>query len=319
MLEGNPDISEVLAFAQRTTWLEKIAQLAKIWRRYDLSLAAIPSDRARIFAWAAAKNAIGFTTTEEASWLKRRLLDIAVPFDNLDTHTVTMGLQLADALGIPAISRVQPPGVSPEKWGRRLGELNLKEIANYVIIHPNPKFRYKMWDSAKWVELISWLRQQDIEVLLTGGADPSEAAYVQDIATNVAEGCRSLAGQLSLAETAELLKHARLFVGPDTAVTHLAAAIGVPTIALFGPSNPVKWGPWPKDCATKTSPWPKVGSLQRNNVWLIQGPGNCVPCLLEGCDRHLNSSSRCLQEISVSQVICAAKTLLDQAGLKPQN
>jgi heptosyltransferase-3 len=310
VLEGNPDVNEVLAFPQRASWREKIAQLAKIWRRYDLALAAIPSDRARIFAWAASAKAVGFTTAEEASWLKRHLLDIAVPFDNLDTHTVTMGLRLAEALGISAIGQIQAPRVSAENWRNRLEQLGLHKITNYVVIHPNPKFRYKMWDSDKWIALISWFRQQNLDVLLTGSGDPSEAAYVQDIAAKVPEGCRCLAGQLSLAETAELLKQARLFVGPDTAVTHLAAATGIPTIALFGPSNPVKWGPWPKDWPPHESPWPFVGSKQQGNVWLIQGPGDCVPCLFEGCDRHIDSISKCLQDISVERVVEAAREAL---------
>ncbi len=315
VLEGNPDVHQVLAFPQRASLPEKLAQLGKIWRRYDLAFAAIPSDRARIFAWAAARNAVGFTTAEEASWLKRHLLKIAVPFDNLQTHTVTMGLRLVEALGLPTIGQVQTPRVPAENWHQRLEQLGLTGITNYVVIHPNPKFRYKMWDSNKWIALICWLRQQGIEVLLTGSGDPSEAAYVRDIASKVPEGCRCLTGLLSLAETAELLKGARLFVGPDTAVTHLAAATGIPTIALFGPSNPVKWGPWPKDWPASKSPWQFVGSKQQGNVRLMQGPGDCVPCLFEGCDRRLDSDSRCLQGISVEQVVEAACSLL--AGSLP--
>lgn len=310
VLEGNPDVHQVLAFPQRASLSEKLAQLGKIWRRYDLAFAAIPSDRARIFAWAAARNAVGFTTAEEASWLKRHLLKIAVPFDNLQTHTVTMGLRLVEALGLPAIGQVQPPRVAAENWRQRLEQLGLTGITNYAVIHPNPKFRYKMWERDKWVALISWLRQQGIEVLLTGSGDPTEATYVRDIASKVGEGCRCLTGLLSLAETAELLKGARLFVGPDTAVTHLAAATGIPTIALFGPSNPVKWGPWPKDWPAHESPWSFIGSGQLGNVQLIQGPGDCVPCLFEGCDRHLDSVSKCLQDIGVERVIDAAREAL---------
>lgn len=310
VLEGNPDVHQVLAFPQRASLREKLAQLGKIWCRYDLAFAAIPSDRARIFAWAAARNAVGFTTAEEASWLKRHLLKIAVPFDNLQTHTVTMGLRLVEALGLPAIGQVQTPRVAAENWRQRLEQLGLTGITNYVVIHPNPKFRYKMWDSDKWITLISWLRQLGTEVLLTGSGDPTEAAYVRHIASKVPEGCRCLTGLLSLAETAELLKGARLFVGPDTAVTHLAAATGIPTIALFGPSNPVKWGPWPKDWPAGESPWPFVGSKQQGNVRLIQGPGDCVPCLFEGCDRHLDSDSKCLQDISVERIIDAAQEAL---------
>lgn len=316
VLAGNPDIRNVLAFPQRVRWPEKIRQFRRIRRKYDLAVAAMPTDRARLFAWAAAPRAVGFTTPEEAGWLKRHLLDASVPFDNLDTHTVSMGLQLLAPLGIPAIAAVQPPRCAPAHWAMRRQELGIGE-GGYAVVHPNPKFRYKMWDSGKWVELIDWLHRQSLPVLLTGSGDPAEAAYVEAIAAAAPHACRSLAGRLTLAETAELLKNARLYVGPDTAVTHLAAACGTPTVALFGPSNPVKWGPWPAGRNQSQSPWETRGSGREGNVWLIQGEGDCVPCLLEGCNRHLDSDSRCLLGIGVGRVQAAATDLLagQAAGL----
>jgi heptosyltransferase-3 len=108
-----------------------------------------------------------------------------------------------------------------------------------------------------------------------------------------------------------LLSRAALYVGTDTAVSHMAAAVGAPTIVLFGPSNPVKWGPWPKDFpATVPSPWRTHGSQRQGNVFLVQGEADCVPCLHEGCDRHINSLSDCLQKLPVSRVIRAAEVML---------
>lgn len=312
VIEGNPDIQTALSFPQRVSLREKVAQIFRIWRRYDLAVAAIPTDRARLFAWAAAPTTIGFTTLEGAAWLKRRLLDISVPFDNLCTHTVSMGLKLVEALGIPQKQDVQLPRVMKSEWNIRCQSLSVEPYRPYAVVHPNPKFRYKMWDHHKWTSLISWLRQQGLQVYLTGSNAPDEFSYVNDIASAVPEGCVVLAGELSLAETAELLCCAKIYVGPDTAVTHLAAATGVPTIALFGPSNPVKWGPWPKNWSATSSPWQKTGSGRRGNVWLIQGPGDCVPCLLEGCERHINSDSRCLLDISINQVVAAARQLLEE-------
>ena len=95
----------------------------------------------------------------------------------------------------------------------------------------------------------------------------------------------------------------------------LAISFGVPTLALFGPSNPVKWGPWPAGCVTEPSPWQRVGTQRSGNVTLLQGEAECVPCLLEGCDRHVNSLSRCLQELRPERVIREAKALL--AGTAP--
>ena len=124
-------------------------------------------------------------------------------------------------------------------------------------------------------------------------------------------GSLNLVGQLTLGCTGYLLSRAAVYLGPDTAITHMAAALGVPTVALFGPSNPVKWGPWPKGHPADRNPWRRVGSGHVGNVFLVQGEKSCVPCLLEGCGRHIESYSDCLQELPASRVIAAARALLD--------
>src|SRR6266850_1980791 len=109
---------------------------------------------------------------------------------------------------------------------------------------------------------------------------------------------------------------AALYVGPDTVTTHLAAAVGAPTVALFGPSNPVKWGPWPKGCDADLSPYRFRGTQFVGNVALVQGAGHCVPCLQEGCARHEGSESVCLQMLAAGTVIEAAEKLLTRTGVR---
>jgi heptosyltransferase-3 len=93
-----------------------------------------------------------------------------------------------------------------------------------------------------------------------------------------------------------------LYIGPDTGITHLAAATNVPVIALYGPTNPVKWTPWPYGFEQSVNPFEKIGSQTVNNVFLLQGEKPCVPCHLEGCDRHQKSRSACLDELSSERV-----------------
>ena len=146
--------------------------------------------------------------------------------------------------------------------------------------------------------------------VLTGGPEPGEIEFTSALAAKMPAGTINLAGQLSFAETACAVAGARLFVGPDTATTHLAAALGVPTVALYGPSNPVKWGPWPRDFAGASSPWRRVGVQACGNVMLVQGAGACVPCMREGCDQHVASYSDCLRQMPLSAVIAAAERVL---------
>src|SRR6202021_1887496 len=103
-----------------------------------------------------------------------------------------------------------------------------------------------------------------------------------------------------------------LYVGPDTSVTHLAAASGCPTVALFGPTDPRLWGPWPAQGLEQ--PWAASGTIQRRgNVWLVQNPLPCLPCHQEGCDRHLRSRAQCLDELTPQQVIAAMDEALGGA------
>jgi heptosyltransferase-3 len=113
-----------------------------------------------------------------------------------------------------------------------------------------------------------------------------------------------------------LLKAAKLYVGPDTAVTHLAAAVGVKTLALYGPTNPLKWSPYPQGYARNYPPFEHKGTQHVGNILLLQGEGDCVPCHEEGCDRHKQSESRCLQELPAERVITAALSLLSETQLK---
>ena len=120
---------------------------------------------------------------------------------------------------------------------------------------------------------------------------------------------RRLDGQLDWPQLAGLLAQARVYVGPDTSVTHLAAAAGCPTVAVYGPTDPRLWGPWP--AGGLDSAWDAAGTLQRRgNVWLVQNPLPCVPCQLEGCERGLDSYSCCLDEIAAERVIAAATSAL---------
>ena len=109
-----------------------------------------------------------------------------------------------------------------------------------------------------------------------------------------------------------MLSHAAIYVGPDTAVTHAAAALGVPTVAVFGPSNPVKWGPWPAEHAPDANAWLRTGTQANRNVRLIQGAGPCVPCGNEGCERHVASSSDCLTGMPAERVIAGIRDLIGQ-------
>lgn len=308
---ANRDVRRIWTIAEHPPIGTHLALLRSLWRRYDIALSVLAGDRPSFHAWVAGRYRIGTLLPDKKSWWKRRLLNEWVPFDNLHTHTVAMNLKLLVPLDIT------PLGTPVVSWTHEdeqsLGHVlpQVRDSRPYAVLHVSPKFSYKTWTVAGWIALGRWLMQRGMTVVVTG-METAGQSYCEQVLHGLPESA-NLVGHITLPALGCLVSHAALYVGTDTAVSHMAAAVGVPSVVLFGPSNPVKWGPWPKDFPSTTeSPWNKRGSQRQGNVFLLQGAGECVPCLAEGCDRHVNSLSDCLQQLSVHRVIQAIETMLGE-------
>ena len=119
-------------------------------------------------------------------------------------------------------------------------------------------------------------------------------------------------GHLNFNELAALLREAALYIGPDTSVSHLAAATGVPVIAIFGPTNPQRWAPWPANARTQALFARSAAVQEEGNVTVLQGTQSCVPCGRAGCEDHRQSRSDCLQSITPQQVLAQVERILSQ-------
>jgi heptosyltransferase-3 len=169
-------------------------------------------------------------------------------------------------------------------------------------------FHYKRWTADGWRALATHLQARGLTVVATGGTSAEERAYLDAVWGPLPAVVRR-DGDLSWPQLAQLLSHAQLFAGPDTSVTHLAAAAGCPTVALFGPTDPRLWGPVPAEGLDPM--WEATGTVQRRkNVWLVQHPLACLPCQSEGCERHVGSFSRCLDELQPTHVLRAVDAAL---------
>lgn len=311
ILAANPDVTAVLTIARRPTLAEHARLVASIRKRYDLALSTGAGDRPTLYAVLAGRRSIGLALPGAKHAWKRALLDAWAPLDDLATHTVILNLRLAELAGVARDFTVTLAASAADRLhvAQALGDTR-----PFAVLHLSPKFAYKTWTIAGWARLGRWLATRGLRIVLTGADDTEELAAIEMLRAQLAPDTLNLAGRLSLPQVGELIGRARLYVGPDTVVTHAAAAAGTPTIALFGPTNPVKWGPWPRGCRTDPSPYALRGSQHVGNVWLVQGEAHCVPCMQEGCERHVRSLSACLQQLDPARVIAAAKTLLDAAA-----
>lgn len=302
ILAGNPDIAGVITMPERPGAGESIALMRRLWRRYDLALSTQSGDRPAFFTWAAGRRSVGFV---DALGLSARIKWLALDYPVAAAsglHRVYDVLRLAEAIGVTSVPElVAPtgairPGIVPDRA--------------YAVIHAAPMFRYKCWTADGWQVLAAGLDARGLAVVATGG--PDDRHYLDELWAGQPE-VRRVDGALAWPELAALIAGARTYIGPDTSVTHLAAAVGAPTVALYGPTDPRLYGPWPVSGGGE--PWAAAGTIQnRGNVWLVQNPPSCpwsiLPCQQEGCERRLDSHSQCLDELSVSQVLFAVDAAL---------
>jgi heptosyltransferase-3 len=297
ILTGNSDLAKVLTLPQRPHARDTLALMARLGKRYDLALSTQTGDRPTFLAVIAGRQSAGLVEDDGvAAAIKRFALSRSVVSDR-DRHRVLDILRLAELIGIPAQAEIVCPG-----GGVRSA---LAPAQPYAVIHAAPMFTYKRWTGGGWRALAAALHERGLATAVTGAA--SDRAYLDDVWRD--GKVVRLDGSLDWPGLTALIAGARVYIGPDTAITHLAAATGTPTVALYGPTDPRLWGPWPRGGLDR--PWAAAGTIQhRGNVWLVQNPLPCLPCQLEGCDRRLDSHSQCLDELSAGHVVSAVDEAL---------
>lgn len=218
-------------------------------------------------------------------------------------HWVERNCELIDATA--RLLGGQPPATAvdtrctPLRWypwsGAELEAHRLLDEAgaggSYVVIHPGAGAPVKRWPAQRWIAVGRQLVAGGLQVVLTGG--PDERELVEMIRQGIGEGAVSLAARTTLPVLAEVLRGARLVIGPDAGPLHLAVAVGTPTLHLFGPSQPEHYGPW--------------GDHFKHRVleagWRCPRCGDLSPERPEGAG--------CMLAISTEQVLAVCRDLLD--------
>jgi len=199
-------------------------------------------------------------------------------------------------VNLDALRRI---GVQPEPGERKVrfvpgAEAERKVEAllagAFVHVHPASRWRFKCWPPERNAALIDRLAADGRQVVITAAPDADEMAFVQLILDRASSKPLNLAGKLSIKELGALAGRAALFVGVDSMPMHLAAAMGTPTVALFGPSGETEWGPW--NVAHR----------------VVASAHSCRPCGLDGCGG--GKVSDCLATLPVEAVYAAAQELL---------
>lgn len=309
MLEGNSDINHVITTPNHPNFADYRQLFGQLFRRYDLVIATQTGDRPFLYSLLAAPLRVAVVPPKNATgWWKRFFVQRWTEFDD-NTHTVLQHLKLLDLINVPRCSSLVPPQIDNSQQLIEQFPF-LAGNTGYVVLHPYPQWAYKQWTIEGWIEVGLYLHKLGLKLVLSGGPAKAEIDYVGNIQRQLPDDTINLAGQVSLAQLAYIIAQAKLYIGPDTGITHLAAATGIRVIALYGPTNPVKWSPFPYGYQANVNPFDKKGDQHVNNIFLVQGKDDCVPCDLEGCDRHQQSRSRCLDNLSPDGIKRLARQLL---------
>jgi ADP-heptose:LPS heptosyltransferase len=172
---------------------------------------------------------------------------------------------------------------------RQLSRWRVDASRPLVLLCPGARGHTRRWYPDRFAALADRLIEEvGAEVLLTG--EPDESSLVEEILRGMRHRAHSAIGLTTLTQLAALMQQVRLVIVQDSGPLHLASAVDAPVLALFGPSNPRKFGP----------------SSSRQRV--IQRPLFCVPCEVAQC----RFNHECMRFIHVDEVFEAAKQLLRQ-------
>lgn len=315
-LEKDPRVSEVLYSGSKESGAKqaKGGYFGKIFRRYDLAINMNASDRGNIAVLMAGKRIrVGFHNSGnfwKSIWQKLLLThSLRLPED----FPIARFCQVvAHALDIPH-SHLTVKVYWDDADDTRVRDV-LEERGTgdaFFVVHPFARWIYKFWRfesfaavSDRIVERYGW------QPVWTSSPSAEEKRQLVETAALCRYKPVIIDGVLTLNQMTCLLGRAKLYLGLDTAITHLAASTGIPTVALFGPTFTSRWFPWYNDGPINQES-PSTGAvLRQGNIVVVRRDRDCVPCGKAGCDDSGSHPSPCMQEILEDEVISAVEVCL---------
>ena len=214
--------------------------------RFDYCVDFTRNDRSASLAFlsGARRRVASYRVREQAKTRARAYTDF-VGVRMRDMHTIDYHLALLEPLGAHNASTAPRLDLPPSAYETaETLRRNWNVTEPYVVLHPGSARQEKLWQPARWAEVIDHFSpSHGIDLVLTSGASPDEQAHVAAIKNSTQQPVIDLSGKTDLLTLAALIGQARLLVTVDSAPMHLAAATQTPQVVLFGPTNPFHWRP----------------------------------------------------------------------------
>ncbi len=289
--------------------------LRKVFRKYDLAINMNASDRGNMAVVLAGKRKrVGFHHVGDSflgNFWKRLLMTHSLEYPT-SIHTVYLCQIVAQALDIKGDkleARVYWDSRDEEQVISLLKKRGTGE--GFFVIHPFARWPYKYWSFERSVEVSDHVAEQySLQPIWSSSPLPHEVELLQKITATCRYAPITIAGELNLNQMTCLLSRASLYIGLDTAISHLAATTHIPMVVLYGPTPTERWAPWNNGGPdSKKFDLPR-GMQRTGNVIIIQKDWECVPCGEKGCPDKWNESD-CMNAIEMAEVSEAVEVLLN--------
>jgi lipopolysaccharide heptosyltransferase I len=254
--------------------------------KYDLAIDLQGLFRSALAAyWSGAPVRIGFKKAREgAPVFYNRRVDYGSA-----VHAVDRNLKVAEALGLetgPVEFNLGVNDDAAERVKALFAECGIS--GDYIVVNPGARWESKLWPAERFGAVAKQLAAcTGLPVVVTGAA--SEAAIAKAVCNASGNMAISLAGKTGLKELVAVLAGARIVITNDSGPMHIAAAAGTPVVAVFGPTDRNKTGPY--------------------GMWhaVVSAKPECAPCRRRSCDDW-----RCMTGVSVGDVLAAATEILSR-------
>jgi predicted lipopolysaccharide heptosyltransferase III len=296
VLDGFPHVDNVVTFRRDSASAR--ARVARRLRatRYDVVYNLHGGTTATFLSRATgARHRVGYQTYQYARLHNHLSPSSSLLWERGQTHSVEQQLALLGWTGIPVSDR--PPTrlavteQSAAAIGSRLESAGLTD-APFAVIHPAAAFATKQWAAEHFGRVATELAGKGLSIVAI--STPNETHIMDELKRNTPAPVLALK-DLSLPEITALISRARLFVGNDSGIAHMAAAVRAPSVVIFGSSNIAHWRPWATAAAE-----------------IVYEEMECQPCHGYFCEKF--DQPECIKRVPVERVMAAVERVLRESA-----
>lgn len=293
VIEGLQFVDNVITLRRSST--SSRAQIARRIRatHYDVAYNLHGGTTATLLTRASgARHRVGYASYQYARLHNHLSPSASFLWGREKTHSVEQQLALLGWTGVPVTDRPPTQLAVTEQAAasiaERLRTAGLDESTTFAVVHPAAAFDTKQWATEKFARVAEDLSARGFAIVAITA--PTEAHIAAELKRNSSASVITFT-DLSLPEVTALAARARLFVGNDSGIAHIAAAVGLPSVVIFGSSNVANWRPWARAAAE-----------------VVLEEMECQPCHGYFCEKF--EQPECIRRVPVERVTAAVERVL---------